>query len=656
MSPSPTAPHAAYFEDYNEDSKTTLPETRQTANITARRSKPDVVKLKGGAPVQDEFSDSGYSSRTGATLGSGDSSLDSKTGAAPLRLDTSFAARKERLGLQQRELHPLGEGSRKPALRRTESKSRDRGSKLQGECPCDECKPQGSQTSRSPEKARSFRDVAAKTIPKAQPQVAPPPRPQSTKPPSPKAVHENPVQQSAQARSRPATAQSHRRPRPMSFHEGSLPQVTYKPVYVAQVQPPMAAPSPFPPPSYPPPSHSYFPTATPVHQPYPYSIPPSPIEGRPAMPRWISGQQPPQRQAFVYNTSPVVEYVQQPQYPTTIPPQPVVRRTSIPRGYPYRPRDETYIHDEDYYRMPPPPPPPKQQIQRPSIRHAATTSVAHAALYSRRNTRADVTQEPHPVPRSPVEAITSPREASQRPAMATRPSNSSSNNSGSSSHAIEREMRRLSVESNARPSRPLSYYGHESARDLERSVEAYQACSGSGTSNPMNVDTLNLVRKKTHTSSDAGSRLSNQSKGSKRSNEIKPRTSTDRREGSDVKSRNDTDGITMRFNALQAVSVDVKGSSVEGRNISLRPSKDGGDGDMVFSIGGKGDATSSRASLKEKSRRRYSYVESTGVRELEPAGSAGRLTRESRTRESSRAPEKRVAVSRSRRSSKNRRD
>ena len=74
---------------------------------------------------------------------------------------------------------------------------------------------------------------------------------------------------------------------------------------------------------------------------------------------------------------------------------------------------------------------------------------------------------------------------------------------------------------------------------------------------------------------------------------------------------------------------------------------------MVFSIGGKAGATSSRASLKEKSRRRYSYVESTGVRELEPAGSAGRLTRESRTRESSRAPEKRVAVSRSRRSSKN---
>ena len=653
MSPSPTAPHAAYIEDYNEDSKTTLPETRQTANITARRSKPDVVKLNG---VHDEFSDSGYSSRTAATLGSGDSSLDSKTGAAPLKLDTSFAARKERLGVQQRESHKTGEGSRKPALRRTESKSNDRSSRLRGDCPCDECKPQGSQSARSPEKARSSRDVAAKTISKAQPQVAPPPRPQSTKPLPSKPVQDDSVQQSAQARPRPATAQSHRKPRPMSFHGGSLPQVTYQPVYVAQVQPPMATPSPFPPPSYPPPSHSYFPPAPPVHQPYPYSIPPSPIEGRPPLSRWMSGQQPAQRQSFVYNTSPVIEHVQQPQYPTTVLPQPVVRRTSIPRGYPYPPREENYIHDEDYYRMPPPPPPPKQQVQRPSIRHAATTSIAHAALYPRRNTRTDVVQETHTVLRSPAEATTSPREASQRPAMATRPSNSSSNNSSSSTHVIERDMRRLSVESNGgalRPSRPVSYYGHESARDLERSVEAYQASSGSSTSNPLTVDTLNLVRKKTHTSSDAGSRLSAQSKGSKKSNETKPRTSTDRREGSDVKSRNDTDGITMRFNASQAVSVDVKGSSVEGRTISLRPSKDGGDGDMVFSIGGKSGATSSRASLKEKSRRRYSYVESTGVRELEPAGSAGRLTRESRTRESSRAPEKRVAVSRSRRSSKN---
>lgn len=656
MSASPTGPHVAYFEEYNEDAKTTLPETRQTANIAAKRSKPDIAKSKGAITAHDEFSDSGYSSRTGATLGSGDSSLDSKTGAAPLKVKTDDIISKERASGHPQESHQTEHNSRKHALRRTDSRAKERGSNLREECGCDECKAQERHGVRSPEKARPSRDVAAKPTSRPLPQVAVPPRPQSTKPLPPRPSQDDQVRESMQARPRAATAQSHQRQRPMSFHAGSMPQVTYQPMLIAQAQPTMATPSPFPPPSYPPAGHSYFPPTPNVqHQPYPYSIPPSPIERRPPMRGWMSGHPAPQRQSLVYSTSPVIEHMPQPQYTAPVLPQPAVRRTSISRGYAYPPREENYVHDENYYRMPPPPPPPKQQTQRPSIRHAATTSVAHAALYPRHINRVDVTQGPHSVPRSPVKATAPARESSQRPSLAARPSNSSSNNSRSSSHAIERDIQRLSIDSNgaaARRSRPVSYYGHEAPRDLERSVEAYQASTGTGAAYPLTADSLNLVRNKTHTTSDTGTRLSAQSKGSKGSSENKPRTSTDRRGGSDVKAPNDTDGITMRFNASQAVNVDLKGSSVEGRTISLRPSKDGGDGDMVFSIGGKSGATSSRASLKERSRKRYSYVESSGVRELEPATSSSRSTRESKTRESSRAPEKRVAVSRSRRNSK----
>lgn len=656
MPRSPTGPRAAYIEDYNEDAKTTLPETRQTANIAAKRSKPDIVKDIALAPLHDEFSDSGYSSKTGATLGSGDSSLDSKTGPPPLRINTDAAISRGRLGaLHEEQLH-APQGSRKPTLRRTDSRAKDRGPKPHQECQCDECRIKEHLTARSPEKSRSARIVAAQTASRAPPPAALPPRPQSTKPLAPPPRQEDPTFPSAQVRPRVITSQSYRRQRPTSFHGGSFPpQVTYQPVYVAQAQPTVTAQSPLPPPSYPPPSHSYFTTTAPVQQnPYPYSTTPSPLEQRPPSRWWNPGQPTPQPQSIIYSAAPVIEHVHQPPYSTAVQPLPSVRRTPIQRGYTHPPREEQYTCDEDYYRMPPPPPPSKQQTQRPSIRHAATTSVTHAALSQRRSSRGDTNQDSHPPPQSPVKAAAPVRETFQRPSVATRPS-ASSNNSGSSTNTLERDMRRMSIESNstaAKNRRPLSYYGHESARDLERSVEAYQASNGNGVEASLTTDSLNLVRKKTHPSSDTGSRISAQSRGSKKSSEGKARSSTDRRAGSDVKARNDTDGLTMRFNASQAVNVDFKGASVDGRTISLRPSKDGGGGDMVLGIGGKNGATSSRPLLKEKSRKRYSFVESSGVRELEAASGAGRLTRESKTRESSRAPEKRIAVSRSRRSSR----
>ncbi|KAL8793714.1 MAG: hypothetical protein Q9195_003655 [Heterodermia aff. obscurata] len=656
MPRSPTGPRAAYIEDYNEDAKTTLPETRQTANIAAKRSKPDIVKDVTVAPVHDEFSDSGYSSKTGATLGSGDSSLDSKTGPPALRINTDAAISRGRFGAVHQDQHHAAQSLRKPILRRTDSRAKDRGPKPHQECQCDECRIKEHLTARSPEKSRSARVVAAQTTSRAPPPAAVPPRPQSTRPVAPPPMQEVPTAEPTQARPRVITSQSYRKQRPTSFHGGSFPpQITYQPVYLAQAQPTVTAQSPLLAPSYPPPSHSYFTAATPVqHNPYPYPTTPSPLEQRPLPRLWNPGQPTPQRQPIIYSAAPVIEHVHQSPYSTTVQPLPTIRRAPIQRGYTHPPREEQYSCDEDYYRMPPPSLPSKQQTQRPTIRHAATTSVAHAALSQRRSSRGDTNQDSHPPLPSPVKAAVPVRETFQRPVVATRPS-ASSNNSGSSTNTLERDMRRMSIESNsaaAKNRRPLSYYGHESSRDLERSVEAYQASNGSGVEASLTTDSLNLVRKKTHPSSDTGSRISGQSRGSKRSSEGKARSSTDRRPGSDVKARSETDGLTMRFNASQAVNVDFKGSSVDGRTISLRPSKDGGGGDMVLGIGGKSSATSSRPLLKQKSRKRYSFVESSGVRELETASGAGRLTRESKTRESSRAPEKRIAVSRSRRSSR----
>ena len=111
-----------------------------------------------------------------------------------------------------------------------------------------------------------------------------------------------------------------------------------------------------------------------------------------------------------------------------------------------------------------------------------------------------------------------------------------------------------------------------------------------------------------------------------------------RRPSSEVKGHgNKTDKVAMRFNASQDINFDLKGG-IEGRTISVRPSKDG-DGDMELSIGSRGRtpapaavAPSSRPTLvqgREKSRRRYSYIEGQeGVMEVDRAkvGQASRGT------------------------------
>lgn len=198
----------------------------------------------------------------------------------------------------------------------------------------------------------------------------------------------------------------------------------------------------------------------------------------------------------------------------------------------------------------------------------------------------------------------------------------------------------------------MSYHGHESHRDLERSVEAYQAETGIETL-PVTADSLDLVRKKT-VSSNTSSRVSGRSgRGSREGSDVKPRSSTDRRGGSDVKTRNDDDGLTMRFNASHGVNLDLKGGSVEGRTISLRQSKDGGDGDMEFSIGGKSNETGSKTEVKEKRRKRYSIFGGSGLREVEPASrSASRPSRDAKADEEKKSSSKKISSSRSRRSSR----
>ncbi|KAI4203099.1 MAG: hypothetical protein LQ350_002147 [Teloschistes chrysophthalmus] len=671
MSDSGAQPHAAYIEDYNEDANTTLPETRQTANVAAKRSKPDLARVKITELGRDEASDSGYSSHTAATLNSGNSSLGSKAGSATLTLDTSvesLAANKRKPLLVGRQSYQTPQSPNKPMLRRSDSKRPSKERVRQESCRCEEClgkaKSKGSRPAVSGQKPSPTE--AGQIKQRSGPKVDTIPSS-----PAPKAAADAPILHPAQPRPR---RQSYRAtPRPVSFHGGIQPQPMYYQT-VLITRPPSTAPtpSPFPQPSYPPPTYflPHYQSTGPPGQPSPlHTQPPQPLSynppPRPQSRQWAPGPHLPPQQPIVYSAPPVVDYPHSAQYGGALPPShPVLHRTFSERDRerPAPLRDDYFPYDpydEDYYRMRPPPPPPPVPVppktsadasarQRPAMRHVASTS-ARVARPERFFPECD---EEEQIERSPTKYKYEGHEQPRRPSLASRPSAATSIDRSHGINGLERDFAQLAVESSsaaAKQRRRMTFYGGTLPRDLERRAEAYQAQKSTPvdpTSIPLTADSLKLVRRKTQTSnSDTGSRASGEGRASREGSDVKPRSATGRRGSSDTKSHDELDGFTMRFNASQGVNVDLKGNS-EGRTISLRQSRDG-QGNMELSIGSKYDS-------KERSRRRQSYVDGAGVRELEYARTTSRMGRSSREVVRDRTKDRSMGPSHSRKSSRNR--
>ena len=55
--------HAAYCEEYDGDADTSVPDTRWSTNVAAKRSKRNIKGIRAIGKARDEFSDSGYSSQ-----------------------------------------------------------------------------------------------------------------------------------------------------------------------------------------------------------------------------------------------------------------------------------------------------------------------------------------------------------------------------------------------------------------------------------------------------------------------------------------------------------------------------------------------------------------------------------------------------------------
>lgn len=592
------AAEAACVEDYNDESETAVPETRKTANITAKRSKPDVTKLQ---VVRDEFSDSGHSSQTLATLGSTNSSLESKSGSDTIRAESYAAAGadKTRPTKIEEKPHSKARSLEKTQSQKVASKSRREEIAQKEPCSCEKCVAKAlGATPHHPGKLTG----------KARPPLSE----------NPQSIRRAP----APARPRALTSHSHLRERPLSLYAGTAHEPlhiqTQQPVYTELLPTVRYAPTtPIISPSYSSHPTSYFPPPSPIHQPQPQQFYPSPYEFQPhPRPRqWTSDYHPPSRpQSVVYTTSPILEYVAEPLYvPVPASVQPPSRQPSH-RGRPRVLPEQLSARDEDYYNMPPPAPPPPRskstshQDRRPAVRHAVTAD-AHPTLTHRRTVR-DESTTAHV---GHHESVKQNHGAHER---ARRPTRNTSDETVPNVHGIERGMTRTDAESDAaKHRRRASYYGHESLNEFPevKAVEAYQASKGNGrTSNHIPIPPPTLTRKKTHTSSKSSETSSRKSGKSGKS-----RTSKTSGDGSDLKSRrpNENDKFSMRVDASHGVNVDLKGG-MEGRRISVRQYKD--EGEMEFSIGSRGRTTvGAGRESREKSRKRYSYRDGQSETEIE---------------------------------------
>lgn len=660
-------PPAAYIEDYNEDAHTTLPETRQTANIAAKRSKPDFAKLKTAHTTPDENNDPDSASLPVATVDAGDSSLPVKQANPPLRVNTAVAtAFKKIKSKTERKSASTPKSAQKSSLRPTDPNEKKKGRShevtQQEDCVCSRCLPKAQSSTTPLDKPRGG-NLSSKGQP-ARPQTEAPIPPQPSKLPATRPDINVPILQPAQARPRAASIQSYRAVRPMSFHGGVTPDYIYpQPIYIEQ-RPVSAFPHglSFPPPSYPPPKpNGYFPPpihAVPLRQEAPpamsYNYDPRPLPPvRPQPRQWTSEQLPPPRPPTVYSSSPIAEHPGQPMYPViNSASQPTLRHSFNQQERTNPMSKEFFFREEDYYltRQPRRVGEISQQ-HRPTIRHSATSLTANPTLHHSRSKRGEENLGDFAGGRSPRKASPEKRQPPSRPSLAGRPFVTSSYDRPMHNYAIDRNTGQVYVESSvaAKQGRRASVYGGELPHDLVRDVEAYQSWKNAAAGLPISdltADSLKMVRKKTQ-SSDSGSRRSGEGKRSREGSEIKRRGSTDRRGGSDVKARPENDRFTIRV--PKGANVDLKGGGVEGKTINLRQLGQG-DGGMELSIGSREMLEGRRNDVKDKSQKRSSYIDSSGLRELEYARSASRVSREDKERES-REKERRALELRTRRSS-----
>ncbi|PYH74739.1 uncharacterized protein BO88DRAFT_21183 [Aspergillus vadensis CBS 113365] len=247
-------PHAAFCEEYDEDAHVILPDTRQVANLTSKRSKP--VLRSPAAPLVDVASDSGYSSRTAATVNSTQSGPSGRKSPVPLKLDTTLVKRadlgrvrskssreqsKPRIVRPPREdkmqvgAYPNGVSHAPAHAQRSPSRPRRRETSQMRHYPgtCWECDQGLYHASSTPVDSRPSMDYPyyMSQPPSSAHDYPPPPSPRGDPRYAPNPVQDIHVSRSSRPSARGGGPIYHPNNRPVSFH-GMLPgmgQMVYQP-------------------------------------------------------------------------------------------------------------------------------------------------------------------------------------------------------------------------------------------------------------------------------------------------------------------------------------------------------------------------------------------------------------------------------------------
>ncbi|PGH12124.1 hypothetical protein AJ80_06845 [Polytolypa hystricis UAMH7299] len=598
--------YAAFCEEFDENANCALPETRKVANVAAKRSNPHLRPLE--TTNADGASDSGYSSRTVATIGSGDSLASGTRSPAYTLLDTKLANRdisrprgrhveekreKTKVKGKDKEIREGKSSSSSKTMQTTirnpahpppnpRSSSKSRSSRQQP-CTCWDCdKPGGyHQAVMSTPVDHRAMDFTA-YLQQHSHGYDVPPSPQTSRYPA-MVTQDQPPRPPPSTRSQ--RSQSFSQHRPASFHSGMMPDMNMNMMYMPM--PPPTAPTSYdhgPPlsasaytnaPSYM--SSPYMgggpPTPHASHTPY-ESSPQLKYERQRAPSASRSPDKPPSRRSSNYGPA-VVDYHTT---PTAYYNDNFERRSS--REIHGR-RQSVIYHDhdpdEDYYRMPPPPAPsskkkPAPQVipipRRPSARKAKTSAATPTVSRA----------PPSSFDLNDLRDALPPRMArreSREPISPERDPSGGRHRVRTTSYHDPTHAARVSVESSRR--RRSSVYGNMEQqlgnRDLDqkqREVEEYQASRNGSSrasvpSQPYNpIDSLVKARHSQRADSDSGSQ----------------RSQTESSRGSDAKTKNssgvsrpDDDSITM---IIRGVKIDLSTDSVEGKKINVRSGEEGG--------------------------------------------------------------------------------
>jgi hypothetical protein len=520
---------AATCEEWDEDAQTTLPDTRTSANVAAKRSKPELVPTKPHHRRRTFVEgEAAKMSRTPNTRD--DASVTKEKKSAGLKLDTSFPERESR----------LYSSGPPPERRRSTSRPSAKRSTSKAEKPdepfirhrlgdCWVCDLYGHHAMVPPEPQGPSKE---KSIPQSPVPTSQQSSHQATsKPKRPEASTVQP---------RPNRSDSYGGQRPVSFHAGMLPE-TYHPLSAQ----PFAAPDwnmlPTPILPY---AHTPFaqtPTLTSLNR-YPDYQQTFPVQYGQQAPASTRPRPPEPQRGMSSRGEPII------QQPQVLRDQPSLTRKSSQRER-RNSRDPSLSRDEDARRMRPPQIMPASR--RPSMVKASTSTSAPGSLYRERRyssygpgpvQAAQSERRPDPPPssyreRPPSAYLNSSQDrpvpqkstSQQDPKLATR--------TKSSSQGLERHTPPLSIERH------------------EVEAEAYQRSQGTK-SHPLTVDAVSKISR--HSDSGSQRSVNTSSRGSS---------------GGKTKTAAASNDITMKINGL---TLGFSGDSAENHRVKIQHNRSGG--------------------------------------------------------------------------------